>query len=341
MPPPPDLSSHRLPAETSLRIFQSEILPAEFLNLPRRGSSEPPLAILAVGQTGAGKTRLSPAILSAVRLARGGGGGGSAAHLIADTYKTYHPEYARLMLSAPHLASAATGPDARKWLAMAAREVTGRAIDVLVESACRHPEDFEDLVRIFSSGGYRVEVVLLAVPAPLSRLGILVRYYEKLPGELPGGQSRNLPVRLTPERVHDDSYRGLLDAARFLDVSALADQVLVVRRGNLVAYGVVKGEGEGTGMGGIAEALTRERERPLTRDEVKTAMNDIQRLGTHEDAREQVDLVRDLLRPLIVEDDGKHAQGQKGTWPELKPLTFGKVGEEAGGAYNILRLGQV
>ncbi|GAB0133566.1 hypothetical protein EsDP_00001973 [Epichloe bromicola] len=337
MPSPPDLSSHRLPGETSLRIFRSEILPAEFHNLPQRGSSEPPLAILTVGQTGAGKTRLSPAILSAVRRVRGGRGG--AAHLIADTYKTYHPEYARLMLSAPHLASAATGPDARKWLAMAAREVTGRGIDVLLESACRHPEDFEDLVRIFGSGGYRVEVVLLAVPAPLSRLGILVRYYEKLPE----GQSRNLPVRLTPEMVHDDSYRGLLDAARFLDGSALADQVLVVRRGNLVAYGVVKGGGEGTGMGmgGIAEALTRERERPLTRDEVKTAMNDIQRLGTHEDAREQVDLVRDMLRPLIAEDDGKHAQGQKGTWPELKPLTFGKVGEEAGGAYNVLRLGQV
>lgn len=331
MAPPPNLSSYRLPPETSLHIFQSKILPAEFHHLPHQlSSSAPPLAVLAVGQTGAGKTRLSPTILSALRLVRGT----SPAHLIADTYKTYHPDYARLMLSTPHLASAATGPDARSWLAMAAEEGTRRRIDVLVESACRHPGDFGDLVAVFSDAGYRVEVVLLAVPAPLSRLGILARYHEKLPE----GQSRDLPVRLTPERVHDDSYEGLVDAAEFLDRSGLADQVLVVRRGNMVAYGIVKGETDGLG---IAEALKKERERPLTREEIKTALDDIWRLGTLEDAKEQVALIREMLSPLIVEGDGDYRDGQRGAWPELKPLTFGKWGQEAGETYNVLRLGQM
>ncbi|KAG6032513.1 hypothetical protein E4U41_007216 [Claviceps citrina] len=336
-PPPPDLSSHRLTPEASLRIFQTDILPAEFLRLPcHASSSAPPLAVLAVGQTGAGKTRLSPAILSAMHLVCRDDDdyNNRPAHLIADTYKTYHPDYARLMLSTPHLASAATGPDARQWLAMAAKEVTRRRINVLVESACRHPHDFAGMVHIFSDAAYRVEVVLLAVPAPLSRLGILVRYYEKLPE----GRSGNLPVRLTPQKVHDDSYRGLVDAARFLDRSQLADQVLVVRRGNLVSYGAVKGEMDGLG---IAEALTKERQRPLTREEAKTALADIARLDTLEDAKEQVALVRDMLASRIVDIDGKYRNNAQGElWPELRPLAFGNVDPDAGPTYNVLRLGQ-
>lgn len=332
MPPPPDLSSYRLSDEISKRIFTAEILPAEFHNLPSHNAAQasPPLAVLAVGQTGAGKTRLSPAILSAFHLIRGAPPTGPA-HLIADTYKTYHPEYTRLMLSTPNLASPATGPDARKWLAMASEEVVRRRLDVLLESACRHPDDFVQLARIFSDAGYRVEVVLLAVPAALSRLGILVRFYEKLPE----GQSRNLPVRLTPTKVHDDSYAGLLDAAKFLDESATADQVLVVRRGNFVAYGTAKGkDGKMNNGGGLESALKKERERPLTVQEMKTALDDVQNMSTHEDAKDQLDQVREMLKPLLKE-------GSQAEWPKLKPLTFGKVGEEAGGTHNVLRLGQL
>jgi hypothetical protein len=333
MPPPPDLSSYRLPDDDSRRIFTTEILPAEFHTLPSHNNAHqasPPLAILAVGQTGAGKTRLSPAILSAVHLVRGVTAI-KPAHLIADTYKTYHPEYTRLMLSTPNLASPATGPDARKWLAMAAEEVVRRKLDVLLESACRHPDDFVQLARIFSEAGYRVEVVLLAVPAALSRLGILVRFYEKLPE----GQSRNLPVRLTPTKVHDDSYAGLLDAARFLDESATAHQVLVVRRGNLVAYGTVKGpDGNMVSGGGVEEALRRERERPLTTQEMKAALDHVQKMTTHEDASEQLEQVRDLLKPLIE-------RASQAGWSELKPLAFGKVPDEAGESFNVLRLGQL
>ncbi|KAG6270217.1 hypothetical protein E4U47_003665 [Claviceps purpurea] len=325
--PSPSLSAHRLASETSLHIFQSQILPAEFPHLPSPSHHGPfrgrPLAVLTVGQTGAGKTRMSRAILAAMHVVRRDAN--APAHLIADTYKIYHPDYAHLILSAPHLASAATGPDARRWLAMAAEEVVRRAMDVLVESACRHPADFEDLVRIFSEANYRLEVVLLAVPAPLSRLGILVRYYEKLPE----AQSGKLPVRLTPQTVHDESYGGLVGAASFLDRSGLADQVIVVRRGNMVAYGVDRAQMDGAR---IAEALIKERERPLTRDELKTAVADLSRLSKLRDADEQVDLVRHMLSPLT---------GDEQRWPELKPLVFGNNRREAEGTYNVLRLGQM
>ncbi|KAI8169802.1 hypothetical protein KHU50_005970 [Colletotrichum sp. SAR 10_65] len=237
MPPPPDLSHHILPEPVSKEIFQTQILPAD---LPATLTPHPtrarPLAVLIVGQTGAGKTRTAPAVLSAMNRIN------PPAHFIADVYKAHHPSYLTLISSPnPAHASPATGPDARKWLAMAAAEAISRKLDVLLESACRHPDDFRDLARMFGEAGYRVEVVVMAVPAALSRLGILHRFYERLPE----AGSGNLPIRLTPVKIHDDSYAGLMSVAEWIDEVDYIDRVLVVRRGNLVACSDDKNETAG------------------------------------------------------------------------------------------------
>ncbi|KAI8269561.1 hypothetical protein K4K58_001230 [Colletotrichum sp. SAR11_239] len=234
MPPPPDLSHHILPEPVSKEIFQTQILPAD---LPATLTPHPtrarPLAVLIVGQTGAGKTRTAPAVLSAMNRIN------PPAHFIADVYKAHHPYYLTLISSPnPAHASPATGPDARKWLAMAVAEAISRKLDVLLESACRHPDDFRDLARMFGEAGYRVEVVVMAVPAALSRLGILHRFYERLPE----AGSGNLPIRLTPVKIHDDSYAGLMSVAEWIDEVDYIDRVLVVRRGNLVACSDDKNE---------------------------------------------------------------------------------------------------
>ncbi|XWW93592.1 hypothetical protein V2A60_001526 [Cordyceps javanica] len=326
MPPPPDLSSYRLSDADCHRIFNDEILPAEFpaASAPLPSTRSKPLVVLAVGQTGAGKTLLAPAILQALT-------GSSTslaarpAHLIADTYKTYHPQYAQLAHATPQHASPATGPDARRWLAMAAGEAARRKVDVVLESACRHPDDFCELAALFRAAGYRVEVVVLAVPAALSRLGILARFYRNRPE----AQSRGLPVRLTPVKVHDDSYAGLLRAAAYLDESGAADQVVVVRRGNLVAYGW---DGSGGEAAAVAGAVERERERPLTAAERKTALDDVQELGVHEAAKEQLGQVHELLRPLMSADT------QDATYSPLVPIEFAQ-NDEGKHASHILRLG--
>ncbi|ATY62104.1 zeta toxin family [Cordyceps militaris] len=322
MPPPPDLSSYRLSDADSQRIFLEEILPAEFPvsgGAPSPSTRGQPLAVLAVGQTGAGKTRLAPALLQALSAVAP-----APTHLIADTYKTYHPSYARLMQTAPQHASAATGPDARRWLAQAAREATARRVDVVLESACRHPDDFAELAALFRAAGYRVEVVVMAVPAALSRLGILARFYSRAPE----AHSRGLPVRLTPTKVHEDAYAGLLRAAAWLDEDgAKADQV--VGKSGRVWVGARRGEAST-----IEAAVERERCRPLTEVERRIALEDVQKLDEHEEAREQLEEVKGLLKPLI--EDG----AQDGTHSPLVPLVFAqKDGDER--ASNVLRLGYV
>ncbi|OHE94588.1 zeta toxin [Colletotrichum orchidophilum] len=304
-PPPSDLSRYVLPDEEAREIFTTKILPADLPPAltphPRRSR---PLAVLIVGQTGAGKTRLAPVILDEMTRIH------PPAHLIADVYKAHHPSYRTLVESDnPAHASPATGTDARKWLAMAVAEAIARKLDVLLESACRHPDDFRELARMFGEAGYRVEVVVMAVPAALSRLGILHRFYERLPE----AGSVGLPIRLTPVKIHDDSYSGLMSVAEWIDGVDYVDRILVVRRGNLVAFADEKtGTTASRLQGKVAEAVERERRRPLTNDERAVVVRDLEKL-TARDAR-LAEQVMGLLEPLLGEQDK--------TYPELRPLAF-------------------
>lgn len=112
------------------------------------------------------------------------------------------PEYTTILKTAPHFASPATGTDARKWLYLASKWAIQRRVDVLLESACRHPEDFTSLISEFHTAGYRVLVALMAVPECLSLLGTMVRYYKRLPE----AQAANVPLRVTPRKVHYETY---------------------------------------------------------------------------------------------------------------------------------------
>ncbi|CAG9996513.1 unnamed protein product [Clonostachys byssicola] len=318
MPPPPDLSAYRLSPAESEAIFNSEIVPQDIAPLPPSPNPESPLAILAVGQTGAGKTRLCPALLSALAASNR-----KPAHLIADVYKTHHPSYSSINPS--HLASAATGPDARIWLSMAVGDAARRRLDILLESACRHPSDFTSLAEMLSREGYRVVVVLLAVPAALSRLGILARFY----GDLPEARSRGLPLRLTPVKVHDDSYEGLIQGAEWLDGNDVAEQVIVVRRGNLVAYAESR---DGASKGGIAEAVRRERDRPLTEEEKRVALDDLETLDSLPEAARDTAAVKQLLKPLVGKDAGSE------TFSDLYLLEFSNSIDAKHYGHNILHI---
>lgn len=85
---------------------------------------------------------------------------------------------------------------------MASNWCIGRKIDVLFESSCRNLDELTSLVSAFHAGGYRLYVVLMAVPECLSLLGILARYYKRLSQAQPG----DLPLRLTPRSVHFETY---------------------------------------------------------------------------------------------------------------------------------------
>ncbi|KAK4123925.1 hypothetical protein N657DRAFT_433983 [Parathielavia appendiculata] len=219
------LSAWQLTPAQHSSILQTQILPAElhpFLpsttnntnQLPTiTASTTRPKAVLILGQTGAGKTRLAPLLLSALTSLSPTR---TPLHLIADTFKTYHPFYTTCLSQHPNLASRLTRRDAAAWLlAVCTHAAQAHHPAVLVETACRRPSDFQRIVKAFATEGYDVRVVVLAVPPALSRLGILVRYWRRLPEA--GSQRHGLPVRLTPRVVHDESWEGLRVAVGWVD----------------------------------------------------------------------------------------------------------------------------
>lgn len=309
-------ASYILSPSDSQHIFTTQIVPHELqpvLHLHHQTDGKQPLSVLIVGQTGAGKTRLAPVLLDAMTsLDR------TPAHFIADTYKAYHPAYASILDSKPALASAATGTDARRWLSMACEFAAERRLDVLVESACRHPDDFCSLAALFRKAGYRVAVAILAVPEALSRMGILVRFHLALPE----AQSGRLPLRLTPKKVHDDSYAGLAEAARFVDESDAADAVVVVRRGNGVAYENSKGkDGKWKVQPAASRALEVERRRPLSGEEREVVLEGFATLDNliGSGMEEQAKGIRGLVDALSIgtSDEGKE---DGDGFPALEPL---------------------
>ncbi|KAI0887491.1 zeta toxin-domain-containing protein [Annulohypoxylon maeteangense] len=316
-----DPQSYILSEAESRLIFEQTILPTELGALSpathnpntNTTTTKPPLAVLIIGQTGAGKTRTAPLLKQTLQHLRSS----PPIHFIADTYKTYHPSYASLLQTHPPLASPATSPDARRWLLHAATVAATRRSDVLLESATRHPDDFAALAQLFHGHGYRVEVVVLAVPAALSRLGILRRYYEGLPEAGPGW---GLPVRLTPRGVHDEAYKGVVEAAGFVDGDGGeggVDQVLVLRRGNVVAYVDECVDGVWRRGEGVVQVLRRERERPLTETERVGARESLCRLREMDvpGLEGQLLEIEELLKPLLGDSDD-------GGYPPLRPLSL-------------------
>ncbi len=214
---------HYLDDSRARDIFDQQIVPERFgVAYSHHDDGRQPIAVIVVGQPGAGKTRIADAC-KAVLNERGG-----AAHIVGDFYKPYHPDYTDLLARDPEHASPLTSPDARRWNTMATEYAISQRADVLLESAGRDPAKFAEVTGQFRASGYRVQAVILAVNEANSRLGIVSRFHEQVRDTGDG--------RLTARKTHDVSYRGISAVADFIDRSDSVDAVDVVRRGNIVLY---------------------------------------------------------------------------------------------------------
>lgn len=367
MAPDEDTSAYVLSEDASAHIFATRILPAE---LPPEEEEEeydddddddekaeqqqeeaegpclPPLALLVVGQTGAGKSFLSRALLPALARRHGGGGDGEGedegeasvprgrrrrrrrrrprppAHLVADAFKRYHPAHARL--------AAEAGPDARRWLAAAARwsrppAATTATLPASPASSAPPPS----ASRCSSSPSPPPSAASASCCASSAPPTPTPDPTPPPPPPSDPPRPPPLPPRLTPARVHDKSYRGLVRAAVFLDREpAVADQVLVVRRGNLVAH--ARGP-----AAAIAAALVCERTRPLSAAEARDALARLDRLDCLDRARDHAGRVRAMLQPLFPAASPLPPPRP----PDLVPLELAAPGRPGNDAPHVLRLG--
>jgi UDP-N-acetylglucosamine kinase len=280
-----DLRRHRLAEAEHERIFRQEIALSELAGLTRQ---EHPVAVFVGGQPGAGKTATTAVILDRLR-ARGG-----PAHICGDLYKPYHPTYDQLMAADEATAGAYTRLDARAWHTKAEAYARDQRADVVIETALSGPGGFTDPAAAFRAAGYRIEVAALAVPAALSRLGIMARYADQLAAHGHG--------RMVATDNHDTCYDGILDTAAQIDAGRLADVVQVLRRGNhLVHANHLSPAGDWATGPRMREAIETERDRPWTPGEARDFLHATQRLGRQLGTtwHPSVSAVLDLARPHL------------------------------------------
>jgi energy-coupling factor transporter ATP-binding protein EcfA2 len=241
-----------LPAADGRRIFREEIVP-ELLAGPE--PQPEPVVVALVGQHGAGKSRVA-SMIGGVLARRGG-----FVELDGDLYRPYHPAYDALVRHDDRLMARYLGPDAWAWLAQAREYVREQRINALTHETANDGRGVAAHLRAYRQAGFRMEVMVMAVPAAMSNQGIVARYLEEVADQGHG--------RLSVQANADQAYVGVLDLADLIDREHLADYVGVFRRGESEPRyrNSLDAEGMWTAEPALRAAVERERERPWTAQE--------------------------------------------------------------------------
>ncbi|WP_416210999.1 zeta toxin family protein [Frankia sp. Cr2] len=130
---------------------------------------------------------------------------------------------------------------------------------------------FRSAAEPFADAGYRVHVVILAVPEAVSRQGTAERYVRQ--------QQANGRGRFSTPEGHDRCYQAVADIAQGIDRGSLVHAVWVIRRGEHPLYHNVRDSaGVWRGKPGCHAALQDERNRPWDPAEARRFIATNQRL---------------------------------------------------------------
>ena len=229
------------------RTFDSEVRDDIFGG--HTPSGEAPTLVLLGGQPAAGKTRAQESILAERP---------ELVSITGDDLRRYHPEYERLVTDDPLGMPAATAPVSGGLIRLALDHALARRLPVLLEGTFRDPAIVTGTATRFADAGYRVEVVAVAVPAPVSRLGAEQRYL---------GARNPLSARWTPPEAHETALAGSPAVVAALEALPAVSRVQVHSRARLLYENIRDTRDAWQREPGAADALRAEQLRPLTADE--------------------------------------------------------------------------
>lgn len=213
-----DPNKYRLTEQESKRIFTERIVPILYEGIS--GAAEPKI-IFTSGQPGAGKTVL----LGHIKRQMEQEFPEQNAVVIGDDLRSYHPKYEQLLNIDDKSAAFFTDRDSAQWIEQSLEYVSQIRCNTLVESTLRNAGPTLRTAEQFKARGYKTELNIMVVPAILSRLGILQRYFE---------QVRNTGVgRYTIPEAHSASYNGIPDTLHAVVSSGLIDEMNFYRRGDV------------------------------------------------------------------------------------------------------------
>ncbi len=239
-----------LPPPLLEEIFQQVIVPDYLLRSSPQPQQRPEVVLLG-GQPGAGKST------TAAQFQRRFADRGGLVWVTWDDFRPFHPDYERLLAERPADMPDVTRPAARWWQDRAAEYLRAGRYNTLLEGGFRDPDTVLASADRFAEAGYEVHVSALAVPATLSRLGIIERFARQ--AEVTG------TGRWTTAASHDADYTGTVEVLCLAQASSAVSRMSLLTRDGLV-YDNRRGPTDGWSMGVSAvDVLSEARHSPLSR----------------------------------------------------------------------------
>ena len=206
-------------ADLLKETFEQVIVP-DYLLRSKPEPQQHPEVLLLGGQPGAGKST------TAADLRRQFADRGGLVWVTMDDFRPFHPQCELLLAERPADMPGVTRPVANWWQERAAAYLRDGRYNTLLEVGFRDPGMVLATARHFASVGYQVHVMALAVPAVLSRLGIIERFARQV--EVTG------TGRWTTAASHDADYRGTVEVLRQAQDSPVVSRISLWTRDGLV-----------------------------------------------------------------------------------------------------------
>nr|WP_206313409.1 zeta toxin family protein [Streptomyces coryli] len=241
-----------MPADRQQQILHRQILPRALAGAVRQ---DRPVVVFVAGQPGAGKSTAGGWICKALS-ARGG-----AVQISRDKYRPDHPDYPQLLQADDREAGARVRPVVSRWQDNLETQVRARGVDAVVETTLADLEAFRTAAPAWRAAGYRIELVVVAVPDAVSQLAVLHRYLAQVTTEGTG--------RFVGWQNHDAASTALEDAVRVVESEQLADRIAVVRRDLQPLFTNELAAGHWRHPVGAGTAVAAERKRPWTATETR------------------------------------------------------------------------
>lgn len=144
-----------------------------------------------------------------------------------------------------------------------------------------------DTIKHLQTEGYKINILALAVPEIESRISIYARYQEQL--------DRYPLARFTSKFSHDAAYHGMLDTLQKIEDERLYDTITIYNRTGEIIFK--------TGDKGVAKAVSTERAKPLSHENIRRygeLCNDLlEKMQNRGEGQEYIDDLSALRRQLL------------------------------------------
>ncbi len=256
-----DLSVYKLSDKAHHATFLNHIVPQE---LDVSQVSTHPTITFVAAQPGAGKTAIRSGVVNSF-------GPIGAAVVDYDRLKAAHPAYDYLARTEQLNTTPYLREDTRRWWVSSIDWLLKNKRNIIIETTMAEPIFFHDPLSKARANGYSSELVVMAVPAPLSQLGILDRYERQCALTNSG--------RLTPAANHETAYTSILTGLADVEQRRLLDLILVTTRDGVPEFVNLLGpHGQWLVQPQAVDELTHHRQKQLSYPTAAIALHRLEEL---------------------------------------------------------------